>query len=474
MKAKLAGQKQQQLADRRKSLHSPIVSPIIPPSSSTMVDMNDNENNNENDNNNNNNHNDETNQKNCGESAGENEKCSDSTTTTTTTMTGNSPASTTPLTKRQSLMFDLGTSGGGSGGVYGADFMDQSSGGQLTHVDSDAYSSRWQARSFAIQNLLFSSKFFLCALLVVLIVHFLIWIAVLFIPYSGLSSLRELFAFRYSCVSDIPRSAILGVQIAFYVIVQVVLLLMLYIFRINDRWGVRLEVTLSLVFITVTFFVGLLLTGLGDYMYVNGERHFPAVYYGVVGMVADIVWTCVWPLIQSFFPKNNRQMDLDQNEDPVSLLMEVLEDEEFREIYKEFCASSLTVEPLCFYEDNCDFARSDNTNNRKLLHEARQMIDKYCLDNSPLLLNLPNKKKMLAPIEAKLNEYQQRLNEEASKNKANKERWVDANLFEAINTACIVDMQCDTFVRFKLSRPYQNYLKEKKRLESQKAQFGVH
>lgn len=354
------------------------------------------------------------------------------------------------------------------------DLMSYTSQTQLSTMGNDYGYSKKEARSFAIQKFLFSNHFLVLMLLLVIVIHAIIWIITLFVPYSELKNLKDLFAFRFACVSDIPRTIVIGVQIVFYLLIEAVLLAMLYIFKVNDKWGVRLEVTISLVIIAIPFGIGLLLTGLGDYLYVNGERYFPAVNYGLIGMFADLLWSIVWPLVQSFFPKNNRQSSTMNIEEPESLLKAVLDDDAFREIYKQFCAASLVVEPLCFYEDNCEFADPNNNNNKSLVNEAKQIIEKYCRDNSPLLLNLPNKERMLEPIEAKIRDYEKRLKSEAqNKFTISGERWVAPDLFASIRLACINDMHSDTFIRFKLSREYQAYLKEKQKLEKQQEQYGV-
>lgn len=338
-----------------------------------------------------------------------------------------------------------------------------------TSQETDLKSNQRKTRSIAIQKFLFSNKFLVPVLVVVMMVHVLLWFVVLFIPYSGQKNLKEMFAFRFVCGMDIARSILIGVQIVFYLCIQAVLLVMLYIFKIKDKWGVRFEITVSLVVISATFAATLLTTGLSDFLYLRAEGKFPAVFYGLFGLLIDLVWSSLWPIIQSFFPKNNKQL----SEEPLSLLREVLEDDSFRAIYKQYCASSLVVEPVCFYEDNCHFADVSNTNNKLLIREATRIIGKYCKDDSPLLLNLPSKDKILEPIEAKIKEYEARLLQESQNKSNHKERWVNPELFLVIDNVCMSDMNNDTFVRFKLDVSYRAYLKEKQKLEAQQKQFGL-
>lgn len=331
-----------------------------------------------------------------------------------------------------------------------------------------ARNNRW----FNLQKLFVSNKFIVLSLIAIAIGQFFVWIICILIPYHTGEQLRELLSFRLTCRTSKAWMVVIGVQLLFFFIVQLVLLALLYILRVNDKWNVRLEVTVSWFITTITFGFSLFLLVFNDFFYLSADRHFPTVLYGLYGLVIDLVWTVVWPLIQTFFKNNNKQ---ESNESDESLLQDVLNDNALREVYKRFCASSLVVEPVCFYEDNCVFSNGTRTDNKRLVEEAKYMLNKYCTDMSPLQLNLPSREKLLAPIKEKLEQYEQQLKQMESEQQTatNSERWVDPQLFHAIHLVCMNDMNTDTFVRFKVSKEYTRFLTEKKALEKKQETYGV-
>jgi hypothetical protein len=312
-------------------------------------------------------------------------------------------------------------------------------------------------RYYQLQNFWVSHLFMIIVLLVMLIVHCVLWVIVICLLYKP-SEIVSL-----GCGVGITISAIVAVECLLYVAVQFVLLILLYVFKVRDRWNLRLEITTVIPIWAVLLVVtGVLVAGSSSF-YLEAERYWPGVIYGIAACYVDLVVSIIIPVILSF--RNNRLFDVEKQNQESDLLSQVLIDPDFLVVFKEYCIQSLTVETLCFYEDynrfKCNVKQGKQTG-EDLMQEANQMIEKYLRDISPLMLNLPNKKPMVVAIEAKLQEY------------ANAMDTTDiSELFASVEVHVLFDLQVDVFSRFKLTQEYQNYLVAKEKSIKAKMDVGA-
>ncbi len=273
------------------------------------------------------------------------------------------------------------------------------------------FKSRQQQRTFKLWKFWVSNKFIVLCFLVSVIVHLGIW-GIL----AGTSADPALyFSFRQSChMSSIDSYVIVG-QALFYIGINLLLLLFAIVRRVEDTWAIRLESVLVLIQWVFFFVIFVLIAALFWYFYIQAERYWPYGYFLIMACFIDILASAWIPLIRSFFiPQHKQTSRLQQflqvqstSTANVDQLKVVLEDEQFKRSFREFCERSFCPEMLLFWDEAKQYEQLREDHERRVA--AKNIVERYLRLDAPLELNLPNKDVFIPEICEAINQYESSL-----------------------------------------------------------------
>jgi len=206
------------------------------------------------------------------------------------------------------------------------------------------------SRKFALWKFWVSSKF----IVIIFVVAFFVHVCFFIINAFASGTPRLLISFKESCEIDNTVSYIAIAQAFAYIIANLILIFFMYITKVKDTWSIRTEalfVLLQWIFFSIVF------AAFGAFyydFYIKGERYWPYGYFLLLGCFIDLFCTCWIPIIRSFFTtrrgSDSKENGEAQNGDS-ELLHVVLNNEDFRALFRKYCERSFCPEIILFWED---------------------------------------------------------------------------------------------------------------------------
>jgi predicted small integral membrane protein len=283
-------------------------------------------------------------------------------------------------------------------------------------------------RKFAIWKFWVSSKFIALVFLIAFLIHVGFFIVTVFVSGNP----RLFISFKESCEVNNAVTYIGLAQAFTYFLINLILVIFMIILRVKDTWSIRNEALFVLsqwIFFCIIFLV------FGAFFfdfYVKGQRYWPYGYFIVLGIIVDLFSTCWIPIIKSFLIKrveSGEKSDTEAEGDS-ELLHTVLNNEDFRAIFRKYCERSFCPEIILFWEENLEFMKLKTDAERRVA--AKNIIERYLNESSPLELNLPNREIFIPPIKQVLEKYEAELVQNSIPVGSNLLAEIGANIVAAV------------------------------------------
>jgi hypothetical protein len=258
-------------------------------------------------------------------------------------------------------------------------------------------------RTFALWNFWVSSKFIAISFLVAFLIHIGFFVVNLFLSGNPILFL----SFKQSCEVNNPVAYFGVAQALAYIAVNLILIVLIFIFKVKDTWSIRNEA--SFVLLQWIFFFTLFLVFAAFFydFYIQGQRYWPYGYFIILACFIDLFCTCWIPIIRSFTIKRAESSEngvVKTGETDSDLLLVVLKHDDFRALFRNYCERSFCPEMVLFWEDVQEFMKLKTDAERRTA--AKKIISRYLETSSPLELNLPSKQTLVAPIIHILEKYE--------------------------------------------------------------------
>jgi len=307
---------------------------------------------------------------------------------------------------------------------------------------SDGASADYNEKAKRIKLLTFlvSDKFIISCYVALFIFH-----GILFLILGGVEWSQKLakgttiftkdggiLEFQRGCGISTNTFIVIGVETFFYVIIEVILIILCFIID-RDTWSIRNE-TLVLVGLKLFSIVAFVVFGLVPVFSKFLDFFIPYGYVLLFYSGADVVISVLLPIIYSSISDRKRKVIIVEE----SGLEQCLRNKKTFNIILEYARRSYAPESVLCYRQIDEFKRTGRRNRKKA---ALHIVNTYLKSGAPLELNYP---KISEVYEGVLREIMSHNN--TTKNGAGSD--IDTNLFNNIQLHCVNDMT-DIFERLK-------------------------
>lgn len=248
-----------------------------------------------------------------------------------------------------------------------------------------------------------------CLLFLYSLVFWLIGYVAVNVDYPRFFSFGSCYEVNVDYMIPLVRSGLVLVQAVLYMIVELLLLGMLLINRVRDRYGITIETIYSVIFWSIAIVI-FFASSLGFFVAFEGtfnmNRFWPLTTRSVaIACLIDSFITGFLPAAATFLPTFNKRAvekkdEMKQNflDNPSdTILGDILRDSMTREQFKQFSMESFCTENVLFWEDIQHYKQA--TSASKLVLYADQIVNKYLVENCPLELNIMNRDKTCRHIQ---------------------------------------------------------------------------